>query len=761
MIDGSWRAGTMFGPYRLDRLIGRGGMGEVYEAYDTVKDRSVALKVLTERLAEDPRFRQRFQREAHVAARLKEAHVIPIHDYGEIEGRLFLDMRLVEGKSLRDMVEDDGPLRPERAVAIIEQVAAALDAAHRDSLVHRDVKPDNILVSGDDFVYLVDFGIANTMTAERLTTIGEAIGSFSYMAPERFADSQTTPAADIYALACVLHETLTGLEPFHAQTAAQLMRAHLYTPPPAPSALRPGLPPALDQVVMRGMAKNPGDRYPTAGMLAAAAKAALVPDSKSDPTRVLPAPPSSTFPPGPLAAPMPATVVSQPMPVVSQPMPGVSQPMPVVSQPSVFTSPPFPYTPPPAAAPPRPPRRGRILLIAGIVALVVSLVVGVGIWRLFFYKSGGNGVDVNALDVGNYTTTPRKMTGQTTKEEGRAMAAMALAEGLPDPYQIDKALDHRLGNVLSNPGMAATAIAGTGTPLTQPVMEKYGMVSAYAVTGVTKRYSDWIHSPDGNALIMVIMSYPNSDSAANAAKEMEAVDYAASAANVRVDIPKFPQAHAHYRPGYASIGATWSYNSFVTSVIAVLDNPNFTPAMLAERAGQVFAAEAPLLDKVDDYAEAALTVIPRDPDQVIRRVLVTDEQPISATYGSIGPRAASLCEDAQSHKDGLFEQAGIDRCAFTIEGGVLRTRDESAARAFLTAARKADAAEYVKRDIKPPTGLPTAICYEQKDAIWSDDANSRFSCGVAYGRYVGLVESNDEQDVLRRIAAQYTILTKS
>src|SRR3954454_6292472 len=181
------RVGSQIGPYRLRRLLGKGGMGEVYEAEDTVKDRIVALKLLPESASQDPVFRKRLQREAHSAGRLQEPHVVPIHDYGEIDGVLFVDMRMINGTDLRKLLKNFGPMPPAGAVAIVRQVASAIDAAHASGIMHRDVKPENILVTRDDFVDLVDFGIANATTDEKLTELGTAVGTYAYMAPERFS----------------------------------------------------------------------------------------------------------------------------------------------------------------------------------------------------------------------------------------------------------------------------------------------------------------------------------------------------------------------------------------------------------------------------------------------------------------------------------------------------------------------------------------------------------------------------------------------
>ncbi|WP_344039523.1 serine/threonine-protein kinase, partial [Saccharothrix xinjiangensis] len=281
-------ADEVFGPYRIGQLLGRGGMGEVHRAHDTVHDRVVALKRLAPALNDDAAFRARFRREAQVVARLREPHVIPIHAYGEIDGRLYLDMRLVEGADLTDVIAR-GPLEPERAVRIVEQVAGALDAAHADGLVHRDVKPSNVLVAPGDFVYLVDFGIARSASpaATHITASGDVIGTLDYMAPERFENGPVDARADVYALACVLFACLTGRRPFDADGTAAQIWAHLKEAPPRAGALNPAVPAALDHVIARGMAKDPAGRHESAGALAVAARAAL----------------AAVPPPGPVAPP--------------------------------------------------------------------------------------------------------------------------------------------------------------------------------------------------------------------------------------------------------------------------------------------------------------------------------------------------------------------------------------------------------------------------------------------------------------------------
>ncbi len=268
------RVGSQFGKYQLVTLLGKGGMGEVYEAYDTDKDRTVALKILADTHAQDERFRARFLRESHAAATVHEPHIIPIHDWGEIDGRLYIDMRLVRGKTLHELATER-PLEPTRAVGIIQQISAALDAAHAEGLVHRDVKPQNIIVTSADFAYLVDFGIAEARGDARLTMEGTKVGSLAYMAPERFEEDQSTAAADIYSLACVLYEALTGRTPYPTNSMEQLIASHVSAPPPRASAANPQVTAALDDVIARGMEKEPDDRYGSAGALGRAAQRAI------------------------------------------------------------------------------------------------------------------------------------------------------------------------------------------------------------------------------------------------------------------------------------------------------------------------------------------------------------------------------------------------------------------------------------------------------------------------------------------------------
>jgi serine/threonine-protein kinase len=359
--------GTPFGRYRLVELLGRGGMGDVWRAYDTVTDRVVAVKVLPAHLASDQTFQERFRREARAAAGLNNPHVVPIHDFGEIDGRLFVDMRLIEGEDLGTLLTS-GPLPPQRAIKIIEQIALALFAAHRIGLVHRDVKPSNILVTEDDFAYLIDFGIARVAGEAGLTDTGAAVGTWAYMAPERFSTGTADARADVYALTCVLYEALTGESPFPGKTLEQIATAHMLQPPPKPSAVRPQIPRAMDQVITTGMAKEPGERYASTKDLATAARAAVGEDQ--DRTQAAPPPwPSSTPPTQQLNQPGP-TMAAQP----AEPTERLHRPDPAAFAPTQYRGPADQGSPPPSG-PPSGRRRNMLLASAAVLVVVIVAVV--------------------------------------------------------------------------------------------------------------------------------------------------------------------------------------------------------------------------------------------------------------------------------------------------------------------------------------------------------------------------------------------------
>ena len=388
--QGDSRLGTRFGPYELQSLIGVGGMGEVYRAYDTVKERMVAVKVLRPEMAADKNYQERFRRESRVAARLQEPHVIPVHDFGDIDGTLYIDMRLVEGASLKDELRVNGPLEPKRAASIITQVAAALDAAHADGLVHRDIKPENVLLTPGDFAYLVDFGIAHDGGDARVTSTGLIIGSCAYMASERFAGGQVGPAADIYSLTCLLYECLTGRPPFETGgDLRQLMSAHMFSPPPRPSTMRPGITRAFDEVVATGMAKKPSDRYRTAGELAKATTAAA----------------GSSLPPRPpLPAPDPPTSTRQFSAVYENPSGTGFTPY----------GPPA-YTPTPAPPPARKPRFGRTqVVLAAATVLLFAVAVVLASVLVFGGRDTGAAPQTRLAVPPSASTTTETATPSTT-----------------------------------------------------------------------------------------------------------------------------------------------------------------------------------------------------------------------------------------------------------------------------------------------------------------------------------------------------------
>jgi serine/threonine protein kinase len=264
-----------FAGYRIDGRVGRGGMGVVYRATDLSLDRPVALKVLSDELAKDPGFRRRFVTESKLAASLDHPNVIPIHAAGEHDGVLYIAMRLVPGDDLRTMLRLRGRLEPGRAIPLIAQVASALDAAHAHGLVHRDVKPANVLVTPEEHVYLTDFGLSKRVDADtEATRTGMVLGTLDYIAPEQIRGGTIGAFTDVYSLGCLIVHLLTGQVPFTVPTEEGKLWAHFSEPPPLPSARVPELGSAFDGIVTRAMCKRPQDRYPTAGDVGAAMLAA-------------------------------------------------------------------------------------------------------------------------------------------------------------------------------------------------------------------------------------------------------------------------------------------------------------------------------------------------------------------------------------------------------------------------------------------------------------------------------------------------------
>ena len=271
--------GAVVGGYRIDELISRGGMGLVYRATNVALHRIYALKVLAPALAADEQFRQRFKRETRIAASLHHPNIVGIHYAGEQDGLLFFVMDYVTGTDLREILVKHGALEPNRAIDLLEQFASALDAAHGRGLVHRDVKPANILITvkdGEEHAYLTDFGLAKKFdTASGLTAKGSVVGTVDYMAPEQITGSRTDARTDIYALGCVFYQMLTGRVPFDRDNSIATLYAHVHEPPPALEGEITDTHPAFGPVLDKAMAKDPGDRYMSAGDFVRDASAAL------------------------------------------------------------------------------------------------------------------------------------------------------------------------------------------------------------------------------------------------------------------------------------------------------------------------------------------------------------------------------------------------------------------------------------------------------------------------------------------------------
>jgi serine/threonine protein kinase len=413
--------------YRLDEVIGRGGMGLVYLAFDTRLERRVAVKIMAPQVASDESFRVRFEREARMAAAIDHPNIIPIYDTGEAQGVLYLAMRYVQGTDLRSLLVDGGALAPDRAVSILRQVASALDAAHAQAIVHRDVKPANILIASGassddaDHVYLTDFGLTKrfSQASRALTATGQFVGTIDYVAPEQIEGKDVDGRADQYSLACVMYECLTGVVPFVATSDIATLFAHVHQPAPPPSQVRPDLPPGVDQAIGRAMAKPPADRFPTCMEFVLAVRNAFRGQSAGGP---------DSRPPMPVPPPIPPAALSA-RPVPRGASPGQDPDSDAMSS-AGLQSPPPTTTPPPqrtiAAKPPpgAPPPDRRRAVLGAVAAVAAVLVVAVAI--LLLLPKGKPTKPPVTSGPTNHRTSPPPLTGiQLTWVAAQPQAALA------------------------------------------------------------------------------------------------------------------------------------------------------------------------------------------------------------------------------------------------------------------------------------------------------------------------------------------------
>jgi serine/threonine protein kinase len=391
-VDSQPDADIQITGYRIEARVGRGGMGEVYRAVQLDLGRQVALKILAPELAADDRFRRRFLRESRIAASIDHPSIIPIYQTGEEGGLLYIAMRYVDGPDLATLLRREGRLEPARALAIMAQVASALDAAHERGLVHRDVKPANILLASgrsgsDGHCYLCDFGLIKQVGSEQvasaLTATNQFVGTIPYVAPEQIEGKAIDGRTDVYSLGCVLFHCLAGSVPFEGANDVEVVFAHLGKPPPPLSARAPGLPSELDAVVARAMAKSKEDRWPTCSSLVAAL-ATHLPTPSPRPSPALDAPTRSMPHPSPPPTPGSGTQILDPAAEATE-IPGPADPGPGFPD---HAGPPLarPAGTPVAARPASGPAAGkggrhrgrvRLTVLAAIVLPVVAYVAAV------------------------------------------------------------------------------------------------------------------------------------------------------------------------------------------------------------------------------------------------------------------------------------------------------------------------------------------------------------------------------------------------
>ena len=445
--------GSTIAGCRLDAVAGRGGMGVVYRATQLALDRTVAVKAIAPALAADADFRERFQRESHLAASIEHPNVIPVYEAGDFDGTLFLIMRWVDGTDLHALLAAEGRLSPARAAALLRPVASALAAAHRRGLVHRDVKPANVLISRaeageSEHVYLTDFGIARRAdSTSGVTRTGVLVGTTDYTAPERIQGGKGTAGSDIYAFGCMLFQALTGHVPFDRPTELAKMAAHVYDPVPAARDEVPGLPAALDAIIARCMAKDPADRFGSADEIVVALGEAASAAGPGDAEATLTAPA--------------ATVVS-PAPALTAPA-APSSARPAADAPSPPEGPPGSVS-----APPAPRHRRRVgAVVAGLAAVVAVIAVVAA-------TSGGGG-------------SGKQTVASTAGAGGSAASARA-------PHVLAGAAIGFRGPFALNPGTAPIGLAADGASVWVAEPERSRVVRV---------------GPDGSGASFAIAGHPD------------------------------------------------------------------------------------------------------------------------------------------------------------------------------------------------------------------------------------------------------------
>ena len=458
-------SGTILGGYQIEAVAGQGGMGVVYRATQLGLERTVALKVIASELADNVDFRNRFKSEAQLAASIDHPNVVPVYEAGEAEGVLYLAMRYVEGTDLRSLVdESDGGLDTERAVRIVWQVAAALDAAHRRGLVHRDVKPPNVLIAeeGDEHAYLTDFGLTkHAAAAGGFTRTGQFVGTPDFSAPEQIRGEQADARADVYALGCVLFHALTGRVPFPRDSELAKMYAHLSDPAPAASALNARVPASLDAVIGTSMAKEPAERYASAGDLARAAWAAL--QGAPAPAQAGSVATGEAAKAAPRAPDTPAPRTPMPSGAATPaPLGATASPKAGASAPSLLSSAEAPAPQPKVAGPAGWPKGRRVALL---VALPILLVVALAVAALGATVVLGGGEEQEADAGAPPAATATAEPAADAPGQPRVAATIEVGDG-PDGITVD---GDRVFVSHAREGTLQAIDAGTDEPAGDPV----------------------------------------------------------------------------------------------------------------------------------------------------------------------------------------------------------------------------------------------------------------------------------------------------